>query len=119
MRIDAGTVSINAKTLIGGPVTYNGHIVDSIQIGLDQDITQEQIDVLSSTEWNVYDDAGVFQSKQTGFNTMHQYAITFLKVPDLVKENEELKAALAAKEAELQATLAQVSTTEVKEEPQS
>lgn len=108
MRITAGTTNLNTLGIFGETITYNDSPVQSIKLILGEDITQEQIDELLQNDWQIVDDDGNVMSTQQGYNTLYQYAITFLKVPDLAKENETLKAQVA----ELQAALAGLQTKE-------
>ena len=112
MKIMAGDTEFHATTLIGEPITYNGQLVYSIKMLVDCDVTQKHIDALANNPWDIYDDNDVLQSTQERMNIAYQHSITFLQLPNAHSEIEALKSALAAKEAELQAALALLGTTQ-------
>lgn len=111
MKIVAGQSTLMAQGLYGDFVNYNGTMVDGIKIVLNESLTQVQINDLITQPWNIYDDNNVLQSTQQGYNKLYQHSALFMRVPDVLKENEALRAALAATEAELQAVKAQIPTT--------
>lgn len=105
MKIMAGDIAVPVITLIGENVAFGGQLVESIRVVTTETLTAEQMLALTNSTWSILDDNGEELSSQNGFNTLYQHSATFLRVPDLQRENETLKAALAQKEAELQDAL--------------
>lgn len=111
MKIIAGDIAVPVLTLIGENVAFGGQLVESIRVVTTEPLTAEQMGALTDSTWSILDDNGEVLSNQSGFNTLYQHSATFLRVPDLQRENETLKAALAQKEAELKDALGKLETT--------
>ena len=112
MKITAGDMTVPVLTLISENVAFGGQLVEGIRVVTSQPLDAEQLDALAAGPWNILDDNDALISAQSGINTLYQHSATYLRVPDLARENETLKAALAQKEAELREALGKLESSQ-------
>jgi hypothetical protein len=82
VKIVAGDMEIQAITVLCGPASYNGVLVDSARVILPGDITEEQIQKMIENSWNVYNDNGDYVYTHSGYNMATEYSVTFIRLPN-------------------------------------
>lgn len=96
MKIVAGASIMDATPIQNGTVSHHGQIVESMSLIVDGGLTQEQINDLKNNSWQEYAQDDTPMALVEGYNTLLQTTLVFIRKPDIVRENEALRAELAA-----------------------
>jgi len=89
--VKAGPFTVEAISIYSKIVTHEGALVESLQLSLKNDITEEELEALTTYPWEIYGDTGELQGAHTGINYIKDYTVTFLKIPDVAKLQAQLE----------------------------
>ena len=80
--IRAGDQAIEVIGIRSESTVHNYAYVEALKVSFPADVTEEQLEALTSLPWEIYGEDGVLQGVQSGITHIKEYVVTFLKVPE-------------------------------------
>ena len=109
--IRSGDQTIEVISIRSESTVHNGAYVEALKVSFPADVTEEQLEVLTSLPWEIFSEDGILQGVQSGITHIKEYVVTFLKVP----ESAILQARLDAVSKEAASLRALIAKTDLAE----